>query len=117
MPMLSAPPRTGVPTPTPGLDEVPAAVVDDDVAGRRAAGQRAAGRPGQHDEPPAAAPLAMKVRRLISFFSVTRTPPVRHTGHQSATSFRSPGPRHPSRRTAELLALTLPQAESTVGAQ
>jgi hypothetical protein len=59
----------------------------------------------------------MKVRRLISFFSLTQTPPVRPAGHQSVTSCHSPGPRDPSWRTADLLALTLPQAESTVGAQ
>ncbi len=64
-PMLRLPPCTGVPAPTPGLP--PAAVVevdelpDDDEQAERAV----PAAPASTTAPPAAAPRAMKVRRLI----------------------------------------------------
>ena len=117
MPMFSAPPRTGVPMPTPGLDEEAAAVVDELELDEEQPARALPAAPASTTAPPATAPLAMKVRRLISLFSLTQTPPVRPDGHQAVTSCPFSGPAAPLPVDGGLLALTLPQAESAVGAQ
>ena len=66
--MFSEPPRTGVPVPTPaGEDEADAAVVDEEpLPDEHPARALPVAPPARTTAPPAAAPRARKVRRLIS---------------------------------------------------